>query len=258
MQPKEIYFVVPFSRPQFLQSVLDNFRRQTFKNKRLVIVENGPAVGTCKAQGVEPDILLTSSPGVAFARNEGLAEARRRGGEYIAYTDDDDYYGPKYLEEIAQHAKPGRVVGKAAVYYQMTDGRMRFFSHGGELRKVHFIQGPTMSAWVSDAADFDNTATCGEDSIWEGAMRNKGCEIFATSRFNALLRRYINPNHHTWYITDRQMIQFLPGLAYDVGEPDLDVVNGLKPEPYREWIPKKPCKPWHQPSWVNSIRRVPR
>jgi GT2 family glycosyltransferase len=37
--------IVPFSRPQNIVNVLNNFHRQTYYNKKLIIVENGEATG---------------------------------------------------------------------------------------------------------------------------------------------------------------------------------------------------------------------
>ena len=46
MQSPEVWFVCPFSRPQFLDNVLLNFWRQAYQPIRMVIVCNGDAKST--------------------------------------------------------------------------------------------------------------------------------------------------------------------------------------------------------------------
>ena len=242
---REVTVIVPLSRPAFVRDVFDNFKRQTFGRKRLVIVENGDAVGACAAAGLVPDVLLTSANHQASARNEALAWMRDHGGGFFANFDDDDYYGSGYLAEVVEHSTRGEVIGKSSIFVRAAGGVLRLFEHEGDEQAVKFIHGPTMAAWSEDVGAFP-IVSLGEDVKWIEALRRKGATVWSTSSFNFMQRRY--PGfHHTWRMTDRQMVQCTRGRAFEVGPESRDVVNGLKVAPQCAVIPKAPPMPWDHP-----------
>lgn len=230
--------VVPFSRPKHLQNTIDNFVRQKFSNKKLILVENGPAIGACKKIGFEPDLLLTSEPHQAHAKNAGLAAIRERGGGFWATFDDDDYYGPGYLEEMVEASAYAEVVGKADFFVRMARGTLRSFQSIGCEQYVNFIHGPTICSWAEACCDFP-IKRIGEDIGLVENMMGVGAKVWATSRHHFIFNRYSDECHHTWKISDDQLTH---SLAFGVGprgmaiikdygpKVDYDFVNGLKTE----------------------------
>jgi hypothetical protein len=205
MKAQEIWTVVPFSRPNWLENVKENFIRQHFHNKKLIIVENGPAVGCCKAAGFSPDIILTSAPHQAIAKATALDELKRIGAEFWTTWDDDDYYGENYLTELAEASDKAELIGKLSIFVKTLDDKLRLFGCQEE-QYVEFIHGPTISTWVSNAAEFINVGKWSEDIAFCDQMKAKGARFWATSRWNFINQRHKN-HIHTWVTTDRQMSQ---------------------------------------------------
>lgn len=251
---REVTVIVPLSRPRFMRDVIENFARQTFARKRLVIVENGEAVGACAKAGFVPDVVLTSDAHQSAAKNVGLEWLRERGGGFFATMDDDDYFGPRYLEEAVAHSGRGDIIGKSACFTRTAGGVMRYFEHEGALQFVNYVHGPTIAAWAEFVDDFPLIAW-GEDAAFIIAARKAGAKAWATSRFHFLQRRFPG-RHHTWQITDRQMVQASAGLVFEVGPEDRDVVDGLKDAPQCAVIPKSERQPWDHPGWQMANGRL--
>ncbi|HXH40510.1 MAG TPA: glycosyltransferase [Thermoanaerobaculia bacterium] len=86
-----------YNRPEFIPLALECFRGQSYRNRELIVVDDGDRrVGD----------LLRDEPAVRYVhvgrrvsvgakRNRGCAEAR---GEIIALWDDDDWYSPRRLQ----------------------------------------------------------------------------------------------------------------------------------------------------------------
>jgi hypothetical protein len=222
-----------------LTNVLENFGRQTFLNKKLVIVENGPAVGACKEANISPDILLTSDAHQSCAKNTGLHEVRKRGGGYCTTYDDDDYYGPRYLEELMEHAGEEDVVGKTSFFMRMSNGNLRLYLDHRENSAVDdVVLGPTISYWAEDAVEFKNTGDWGEDGRFVTDMLNRGAGVYTTSRWNFVAQRRSDVQSHSWTATDDQINQCMARgeLAFFEGRDygpvsSYDFVNRLAEEP---------------------------
>ena len=224
-QVDTIWVVVPLSRPEFLNNVVCNFTEQKFYGKKLVIVENGDAVGICKKRGFQCDLILTSDKHQSHAKNTALAEIRKHGGGFWTTFDDDDYYGPDYLTELSGYAKRGDLIGKLFHFIRTTDGFMRVqlgqVNVPCEIQKP--VAGPTISAWAEDCPDFAVVNT-GEDTQLFVDMFNKGAKVFSTSPWHfAMIRR---ESGHTWKATDEQMVQHTDDGMFEMNDNHFEYVNG--------------------------------
>ena len=243
MKARKINVIVPFSRPAMLDNVINNFLRQHYSNKRLILVENGPAIGACIKKGVYPDLLLQSEPHQSFAKNTALEELRKIGGFWTTF-DDDDYYGPSYLEELAEFSNKATIIGKFSHFMLTTENALRLYLSSRENRLTRFVHGPTISAWAEDSVDFKDTGRWGEDNDWIDRMTLKGALVYATSRWNFVFQR--SKHQHTWLINDSQITQTL----FKVCGADLEVreyeacsyehVNKIAPEPIYSLIKRMP------------------
>jgi len=188
-----IYVCVPLHRPRDIPNVLANFAAQTVRDRALVIVENGDAVGAWA--GAAREILHSdASPGAA--RNKALQWVRDREPDaIIAFWDADDYYGPRYLAEQCAGFCEGDVIGKSTNnFVRLSDGLHLF--QGKRNQIVDQIGGATIVVCASDAVDFDETMRCGEDRVWCDAMRAAGKRIYATSHRNFAYDR--SRPGHSW------------------------------------------------------------
>ena len=206
MKAKQVWAIVPFSRPKWLNNVINNFTLQTFQNKKIVIVENGDAIGSCKKYGFEPDLLLTSEKHQAIAKATALNELKRINAEYWTTWDDDDYYGYNYLQELIENSDKADIIGKNTYFVKTQNDKLRLFGSNVENTNADLIHGPTISSWVAECTNFENVGRWSEDIAFLQSMKNKGANIFATSRWNFINQRH-KSHGHTWTITDKQMAQ---------------------------------------------------
>ena len=201
-----IYSVVPFSRPEFFDNMVSCFMHQDCMDRKLIVVENGDAIGTCKKRGFVPNALLTSDKHQSAAKNEGIEWIRKHGGGLWTTWDDDDYYGPKYLSEIVENADKAEVIGKSDIYVRTIAGTLRSFENLGSDSLVSGVHGSTISARAEDCPLFKDTGTFGEDWQFILDYKNMGARCWATSKNNYFLRRHTN---NTWPIGDDSYVRRL-------------------------------------------------
>jgi GT2 family glycosyltransferase len=102
-------------RPQELRNCLERLRALTHPNLEVVVVDNAPSderTRTIVAEMAAADprfrYVREDWPGLAAARNRGLAEAR---GAILAYTDDDVTVDPRWVQGLLRgFARDDRVV----------------------------------------------------------------------------------------------------------------------------------------------------
>ncbi len=84
------------NRPQFVPQALRCFRRQTFKDSELILVDDSdqPVEGLCAKVPALRYIRLAQPTPSGTKLNIGIAAARAR---IIQILDDDDFYGPGFV-----------------------------------------------------------------------------------------------------------------------------------------------------------------
>jgi len=229
-----IWCVVPFSRPKYAKAIFERFAKQTYADKRLVIVENGAGVGACKKLGLSPDLLLTSGKHQSWAKNEAILKLRALGhsGDYWSTWDDDDYYGPRYLEELAANLHKGDVIGKSRSYIKLSDDHLYLMTSPPQndvVTQSWVIHGPTITARIGDSLLFEHLPFA-EDLKFVHQMKEQGGIAYATSQYNWCYMR--GPiRDHTWMISDEEFKFANSNHFIDYGAFDEDVVNGIKEVP---------------------------
>lgn len=91
------------SRPASLRRAVQTLTRQTYRNFEVVVTEDGPdtagAMLRAEFPGLRIDYQATGRPvGRGRAANLGMARAR---GELFCLLDDDDYFYPDHIEQLA-------------------------------------------------------------------------------------------------------------------------------------------------------------
>jgi hypothetical protein len=224
MKAKQVNIICPFSRPDQVNNVLENFSRQTFSNKQLIVIENGNALNTFPK---DKAIVLTSDNHQSFAKNTGLDYLKSNGGGFWTTFDDDDYYGKNYLQELIDNSDKANIIGKKSFFCKTFENKMRLFLHEDEGKQCFAVHGPTISAWAEDSLYFNDTGRWGEDVEWEQRMVLNGATIASTSKYNFMLNRNKGQNH-TWVVDDTQIAMLLGFHKFDITEfdYDLDIVEG--------------------------------
>jgi hypothetical protein len=191
--------VASVSRASCLAGVIENFNRQQHP-AHLIIVLNGPA----REHEVDPSprmtVLRVEGGAPARARNPGLAFAQERRAGMVAFWDDDDYYGPGYLTEVAESLRdhPRRVVGKVVRYVEFDDGVYLFMRKQGGM-----FLGGTVAGWASGLPPFPDLP-CHEDHEWCRLLEKLGFELHPLSGLHYLYNRKAAP--HAWQATRTQML----------------------------------------------------
>ncbi len=161
-----ITVIAPHARPEFAANLRANFERQ-LPGHRLVVVENGPAVGTWEPSwGVT---VLRSEAHQADAMNAGLAWLRENGNGPWARFDDDDFYSSSYLFDVEQRLaeRPdAEVVGKRWGYVMHDEGLFEFDPD------ADVFTGGTLAARSADVLPFARRED--DDVDWCRRMRERG------------------------------------------------------------------------------------
>lgn len=97
-QAQKASLIVPSNRPQNFESVIAGYLSQTWPNKELLYVFNGPEMEMPRYVGREDIKMLRASgeQAIGMALNTGVMRAS---GDVVFKIDDDDLYGPEYISD---------------------------------------------------------------------------------------------------------------------------------------------------------------
>jgi hypothetical protein len=208
-----IWCIAGLHDPKWLSNIWENFDRQTYLGKRLVIVENGLGVGH---GGSWKATVLQSEKGAAQPLNAGLRYIRSvaSADDKFCKFDADDYYGPEYLSGIAESKTD--YCGRSSLYIRTTNDRL-WFAQGDS--DAYVFHGPSIAGKV-----------WGEDAEWCLAMHREGrnCEVLKPE--GLCYQRHAN-NEHAWPVTDSELRGSWGVEFFDLGEFDRLVVDGILERP---------------------------
>ena len=210
-------------RPRMLESVIDNFRRQTWEHKRLTVVTNADGFDESHVNELVDRVggdTIRTDPQVSLGACLNLA-LDRSDTRYVAKIDDDDIYGEHYLEDLmlAHRYADAGVVGKHSYFAHLADADetiLRF--PGGDFCYTPYLAGGTL------VIDRDRTksvrfpdVSVGEDQGFIVACLRRGISTFSADRFNYVQVRAAD---NTWRADDESYRAAAepvgPGLARDV------------------------------------------
>ncbi|MEN6535514.1 MAG: glycosyltransferase [Bryobacteraceae bacterium] len=228
-----IWMITGLHDPRWFQNSIENYLRQDYPEKHLVLVENGDGIGVGEYRvnflklGIT---VIRSEPGAAASLNAALSwlKANASPDDWICKCDSDDYYGPKYLDSIQEAAEAGAdYAGRASLYIRTTDNQLWYVE--GET-DAHLFHGPTIASRLGDALDFPLVDQWGEDDLWCRAMHHAGLKPFTLAPEHFCYQRWRNYNH-TWPCSDFEIRTSWLVPFRDLGPCDMDIVDGLKPRP---------------------------
>lgn len=129
-------------RERLLENVFNNYERQRYKEKELIIILNDDAMDIDrwqkKAQEIENVRVfqLESSITLGECYNFAIPKAKY---DYIAKFDDDDYYSSYYLEEAMKglQVSGADLVGKSTVFiYYLSNQMLTLFNEKKEFTEL--------------------------------------------------------------------------------------------------------------------------
>ncbi|PZD96530.1 glycosyltransferase family 2 protein [Paenibacillus sambharensis] len=209
-----VSIITATNRPQFMHALFENYNRQTYKNKELIVILNKDTAALhnyFQSARHIPNTRIYQVPehlSLGSCLNYGASLANY---PLIAKFDDDDYYASHYLTESVQAMQRTNadIVGKRAHYMYLHGSKtllLRYYNK--ENCYAPLVQGATLliRRSVLNKVRFPNRNN-GECVAFCTACRAKGFKIYSGSRFNFLAHRRTNSSDHTWIVSDRRLRQ---------------------------------------------------
>ncbi|WP_336776746.1 glycosyltransferase family 2 protein [Paenibacillus sp. MMO-58] len=202
-------------RPQLINQLFQNYARQDWANKELIIIVNKDRAGLQQYQNKAksfPNVRVYRMPessNLGACLNYAASLAKY---DYIAKFDDDDYYGTNYISEAMSMFQTSKadIVGKLEIYY--------FFPHRSTLMlrrrrtswysPVSKVAGATIMFHkrVLEKVSFNTKVRQGSDVRFiKGALNNK-FRVYTTSPYNFAAMRRADRSSHTWKIMDKNLL----------------------------------------------------
>ena len=212
---KFLYSVVtPTMRLERLPRILENYERQSYANKELIIVVNGSQNDYLKIKKEvhhNLNITVCYMPSDNYAASSLNFASQFCEGEYVFRFDDDDYYGDAYLDDTALMMQSYRadVVGKFASFVKI-DGdpdvylrsetyrerNLRAYTSGEVSNKYGRISGATFGVRrkLLDSVPFPDLNLASADSAFLEKLRIEAPEtrLLKTDCFNFTIGRKAN------------------------------------------------------------------
>lgn len=214
-QPPLISCLTVTNRPQWINQVVDNFCRQEYLNKELLIALNTDQPDreaiTRQVRAQVPDAKVFqfgSERNLGFCLNWLINQSR---GAYWAKMDDDDHYGPNYLMDywLNTRAIDSDLIGKkmSATYFEASGktfyrapeaiNAQDFMIYEGN---HHHMAGATFFAKreLLGINPFSESRRSSIDvEFFRGAI-SKGLILLMADDFNFTVYRAADKKHHTW------------------------------------------------------------
>jgi hypothetical protein len=220
-----ISIVTATKRPALWEHVLANFTSQSYPDKELVVVLHGVADADVEVPPeLSNDVRVLHAPAsvnLGFCLNEGIRHAT---GEFWFKVDDDDYYGPHYVEDLMNAfafsgadvlGKPSKLIylegESATVERGSRESQKRRFLNGTDVRR---LTGATLASRKEGAGLFSVRRRVGVDSEWIERMMASGQVLFSSDYLSFIVFRAADKRNHTWTLPDSW---FLANGARQVG-----------------------------------------
>lgn len=195
------------NRPKYMENVFENYHRQLYKEKELIIILNNNKMDKCEWISKSkdcPDVSVfqvDEKKSLGYCLNYGIKKAKYN---IIAKLDDDDYYGPGYLTQAVKALKFADVVGKYCTYVYFEDTKtLAIRNPKRENRYVFRIEGPTLvfRKEIFDKVKFHDKSL-GEDIQFCKDCTKNGIRLYATDKYNYAYIRHNSADKHAWNIRD--------------------------------------------------------
>jgi glycosyltransferase involved in cell wall biosynthesis len=217
MTTKMITVIACTMRPSCMDNLFENYDRQLWKDKRMIIVLNNDkmdikAYQQRASQYPDNEVRIFQLP-QKYKLGSCLNYAIKLAEDgIIAKFDDDDYYGPMFLREAARAIKRGRapIVGKhtAFLYFEAKLALM-LFRRGGERKYKRKVKGGTLvfRKWVWRRVRFPTNRKAGSDARWLSNCIRRGFRIYSVSKRHYVCIRSKDWNRHTQKKSTRRYMQ---------------------------------------------------
>lgn len=270
-----IYIVTPvFNRKNFTKNYLEALSKQTCKEFKIIIVDDGSTDGSSEMIETDfPYVILLKTKGDlwwAEATNVGVRYALEKGAKYIMTLNDDTLPLENYMEQMIlwSNEKPDALFGAAAI-----DADTGEFVYGGQyldwktrktkdlldeiplksrvgLHRVNFFPGRGLlipsrvfnEIGLYDSQNFPQTVADNDFSI---RAHNAGYEIYCN--YDAVIKIYPEESGGTKLINDKSWKNFYQHL--------FGMRGGGNLKWFTIFVFKNAPKKYLLPFWLNGVSR---
>ncbi len=216
---KGVSVITCTNRPLFINYVFENYKRQLYNPKELIIILNNNDIDSIavKKQAANYEAIkvyqLDESLSLGVCYNFAVQQCHY---EYIAKFDDDDYYAPLHLNESmrAFTYTEADIVGKHTRFIYFENSHRLMLYEGISHNYSTYVVGATMvfkrNVW--DMVNFKNL-TVGEDSDFQEECRKQGFKIFSTDEYDYVTIRQKDINNHTFKLDDETYMAYCNPVA---------------------------------------------
>lgn len=201
------------NRPKFFDNILENYKRQLYPIKELIIVLNKNGMNLSdyrKKASKSPHVSVYKMPenvSLGACLNYAVKQTKY---PYIAKFDDDDYYSRHYLSEQkkAMLRSKADVVGKRAFHVYLSRKRLLvLFLVKKQNKFVKWVTGGTLlvKKRVFHTVRFPN-ASLNEDLVFGKRCSAKSFKVYSSSPYNYVMVRRKNKTSHTWKVSDNYLL----------------------------------------------------
>lgn len=208
-----ITVLTPTNRASNINNIVDNFLRQNFSDKELIILVNYANFNIAKWANVisKHDNISVYNLGnkisLGNSLNIGVLKSKF---DYIAKFDDDDYYSQDYLNSSFKSLinSNSDIVGKNCYYIYFQDENLIGLKYSKyENRYCQRVAGSTLffKKEIFNRIQFKDK-NLGEDKDFCTNAMKYGFKIFSSDRKHYIYIRK-NKNQHTWKINNNFLIK---------------------------------------------------
>jgi cellulose synthase/poly-beta-1,6-N-acetylglucosamine synthase-like glycosyltransferase len=206
-------------REDFMNNVFENYDRQIYDEKELIIVLTKSNMDLTKwlekANSHKNVRVFQLNEGFTLGDSLNFA-IDKSGYDYFAKFDDDDFYGPYYLKNSMDGFKHPNVsiVGKNSFYMYIKSHNALILVNDVQHAYTNWVAGATLvvKKEVFNQIRF-RSLNLAEDSYFVQDCNNNGLLFYAidNSDFVAIRR---NPSEHTWDISDERLMDWGKFVAF--------------------------------------------
>jgi len=185
------------TRPDFLEAAIRCGEGQTLPAHEIIVVDNGPEPPSLGAHAGVRGVRIPQYSGPAQARNFGAGLVT---GEYVAFLDDDDLWGNRYLEKVSELIRSQRPDCLTTRLDKLVDGESEPYkcSEGHLGLDEQLVRNPGSSGSSTvirreaffEAAGYDPRLTTGEDKGLVISLLLAGSKVVGSSEIQAILRQH--------------------------------------------------------------------
>ena len=201
-------------RQHCIDNVFDNYSKQSYKNKELIIILNKNDMDIDKWQEkaiTYPNVRifkLDESISLGECLNFAVKKAKYN---YISKFDDDNYYGANFIQDLMKvfSFRKVDIVGKLSYFVYFKDSKiLALSSPRNSNRYVNFLSGSAMiiKKNVLNKVPFPNL-TVGEDTLFLRTCLKYGFKLYSSDQYNYVCIRKSSLDEHTWKITEDDMMK---------------------------------------------------